>query len=182
VLDEAERLDTALATASSSAGVGSKKELTALYTLIHRAHELRNELACMRISKEWFEAEQLRQLLEGYKPSSLALAASRPDKRYLRTWLESKRKDCVSELLSSELRTPRPLGLKESVQLRTARLVLDVRTAIEENDLVGLREALEDDKAIAKEQGRKPLPLCEREGGLPRLYACMHVASLLAES
>ena len=164
VLDEAERLDTALERASSSAGVGSKKELTALYTLIHRAHELRNELACMRISAVWFEAEQLRQLLGGYKPSSLALAASRPDMRYLRTWLESKRKDCVSELLRSELRTPRPLGLKESVQLRTARLVLDVRTAMEENDLVGLREALEDDKAIADEQGRKPLPLCEREG------------------
>ncbi|MFY8150910.1 MAG: glycine betaine ABC transporter substrate-binding protein, partial [Hyphomicrobiales bacterium] len=93
-------------------------------------------------------AEQLRQLLGGYKPSSLALAASRLDKGSLRSWLESKRKDCVSELLSSELRTPRPLGLKESVQLRTARLVLDVRTAMEENDLVGLREALEDDKAL----------------------------------
>jgi hypothetical protein len=164
VLDEAERLDTALERASSSAGVGSKKELTALYTLIHRAHELRNELACMRISAVWFEAEQLRQLLGGYKPSSLALVASRPDKRYLRTWLESKRKESVSALMSSELSTPRPLGLKESVQLRTARLVLDVRTAMEENDLVGLRKALEDDKAIAKEQGRKPLPLCEREG------------------
>ena len=47
---EAERLDMALERASSSAGVGSKKELAALYTLIHRAHELRYELACVRIS------------------------------------------------------------------------------------------------------------------------------------